>query len=159
MTLDERTGKPYTCRGRIYFGATGIRGGRQRTLICNEVLSARKEGFPMINVSPVEGMNFLTSVYARTWSNAWTYLNGTSTYEMLRLLDQIDRADLMDFLTYAERMAGKVGLARIVFAAKVVQDRAVPAGGGTSLNLDVADARAFLTGRAPLRITSTRRAR
>jgi hypothetical protein len=116
--------------------------------------NAQGERCLMFDVSPVAGMNFLTSVYAQTWAQAWTYLNGTSTYEMLRLLDQIDRADLKEFLNYADNMAGKVGMERIIFAATVVQSRALPAGSGANLSTDVADARKFLTGRSPLRITS-----
>ena len=51
-------------------------------------------------------------------------------------------------------MAGRVGLARIEFAASVVQQRTVPAGSGGSLNTDVGHAQTFLAGRSPLRITS-----
>jgi hypothetical protein len=108
----------------------------------------------MANVSPNEGMNFLVSIYAQWWVQAWTYLNGTSTYEMLRLLDQIDREDLKEFLRGAEVMSSRVGVERILFAAEVVQKRKLPAGSAGSLAIDVSDARTFLAARTPLRITS-----
>jgi len=41
----------------------------------------------MVDVSPVAGMNFLRSIYSQWWVQAWTYLNATSMFEMLRLLD------------------------------------------------------------------------
>jgi hypothetical protein len=98
-------------------------------------------------------MNFLSAVYARTWQEAWTNLNGTSMYEMLRLLDQIDRADLKEFLKLSGGMAFIVNLPRIVFAASVVEKRSIPPNSGSSVDSDIRDARNFLVGRSPLRIT------
>lgn len=59
---------------------------------------------PVISVSSV-GIAFLAAVAAQSWRSAIIQLNGTSTHEMLRLIDQIDRNDLSDTLAVAPTMA------------------------------------------------------
>jgi hypothetical protein len=99
-------------------------------------------------VSSETGMFFLSSICTGSWPSAYLALNGTSTYEMLRLLDQIDRDQLADFLDVSESMKFSVYLPRILFAASVVVDREVWDGEPR----DVTDAREFLAKRSPLRI-------
>ena len=106
-----------------------------------------------VEVSPVAGMGFLYAIYARSWRDAWLNLNGTSTYEMLRLLDQIDRLDLADFIATAGTQSAGLNTARIAFAASVVQNRRAPVGVPASLAAtDLTEATTFLAVRSPLRI-------
>jgi hypothetical protein len=105
-----------------------------------------------VNVSPAAGMTFLSSVYAGSWRSALVSLNGTSMYEMLRLLDQIDRDDLFDLLNVMPTLNFSINVARIEFAASVVLDRKLPASVPADVQPQVADANTFLKKRSPLRI-------
>ena len=101
-------------------------------------------------VSPAAGMTFLSSVYMAGWRSALLSLNGTSMYEMLRLLDQIDRDDLADVLNALGALNFSINVPRIEFAADVVLNRKVPA--AVPSDVQVADANTFLKKRSPLRI-------
>jgi hypothetical protein len=100
-------------------------------------------------------MDFLAAIYCRSWRAAWVSLNGTSTYEMLRLLDQIDRLDLADFLDTKSTQSAGTGADRIVFAASVVLNARVPASLPASISAsDRNEANSFITNRSPLQIPS-----
>ena len=105
-----------------------------------------------VSVSSVAGMSFLSSIVAGSFRQSWIAVNGTNMYEMLRLLDQIDRAALADFLAARPSVINVVNIDRIAFAADVVLNRRVPATSSSDRRTDVADARTFLAHRAPLRI-------
>jgi hypothetical protein len=103
-----------------------------------------------VTVSPAAGMTFLSSVYMASWRSALVSLNGTSMYEMLRLLDQIDRDDLNDLLYALGALTFSINVPRIEFAASVVLDCKLPA--SVPPDVQVADANTFLKKRSPLRI-------
>lgn len=108
----------------------------------------------VVAVSAGAGMDFLTAVYCQAWRAAWVSLNGTSTYEMLRLLDQIDRLDLADFAATASSQSSGVGVDRIAFAVSVVKNRRLPAAVPASITgTDRSEATSFLLPpRSPLLI-------
>jgi hypothetical protein len=106
----------------------------------------------VVTVSPAAGMQFLINLYAGTYRTAGLVINGTSTYEMLRLLDQIDRDDLYDFQTVAEGLKYQVDSDRIDFACNVVEERTLPADVPATCKADLPLIRSFLSGRSPLRI-------
>ena len=96
-------------------------------------------------------MSFLTAVFVKNWHGALTNLNGCGLYEILRLLDQIDRQDLAEMIGVAAGSQQRVNLPRILFAADVVLKRRVP----TNVPADLSaanDAPLFLSSRSPLRI-------
>jgi hypothetical protein len=104
-------------------------------------------------VSPNAGMFVLSSVNKKSWRQAYVSLNGTSMYEMLRLLDQIDRRDLADFLLFGINMAYEINLPRIQFAASVVLNRKVPPSAPPDVQgAQASDAQNFLAHRSPLQI-------
>ena len=105
-----------------------------------------------ISVSPAAGMSFLTGVYGVHWPNAFENVNGTSTYEMLRLFDQIDRKDLGALVAHADEMKYRVNLGRITFAERVVSTRGVPRPVPGDLAGEVSVANQFLAHRSPLLI-------
>ena len=109
----------------------------------------------VVSVSPGAGMDFLTAIYCRSWRAAWVSLNGTSSYEMLRLLNQIDRLDLADFLETKRTQSAGVGADRIVFAASVVTDERLPAALPASITpSDRNEATSFIANKSPLQIPS-----
>lgn len=105
----------------------------------------------IVSVSPVAGMAFLSAVYRQNWTIALMHLNGCNMYEMLRLLDQIDRADLNLLVLATPNVQFTVNLNRIMFAVTVVLKRAAPTSPVDDPNA-VPDARNFLARRSPLRI-------
>ena len=106
----------------------------------------------VVGVSPGAGMSFLVNVYAGTYRTACLNINGTSTYEMIRLLDQIDRDDMYDLQALARAMQGQINADRIDFCCDVVNLRAIPAEVPASCKAELPIVRQFLAGRSPLRI-------
>jgi len=94
-------------------------------------------------------MFFLSAIHLGNWQQAYLALNGTSTHEMLRLLNQIDRAQLTDLTAAAESMTYKVNLPRIAFAATVVSTRKIPSDVPNDPG-DLSAAKAFLVNASPL---------
>jgi len=101
-------------------------------------------------------MSFLRAVYQANWRVAYANINGCSMYEMLRLLDQIDRTDLASLKAAAPASQFSVNMDRIQWAISVVQTRALPsaAPGDLGTTGQVSDGRNFLSRRNPLRIPS-----
>jgi len=109
----------------------------------------------VVSVSPGAGMDFLTAIYCRSWRAAWVSLNGTSTYEMLRLLNQIDRLDLAEFSETRGTQSAGVGVDRIAFAVSVVTNKRLPAGLPASITAsDRNEATSFVANQSPLQIPS-----
>jgi hypothetical protein len=103
-------------------------------------------------VSPTAGMFFLSSIYTHSWNSAYGAINGTNIYEMLRLIDQIDRKDVSALMERVQAVSNAVNVRRIIFAAKVVTDRKIPSDVPSDVQLDLAVVKDFLARRSPLRI-------